>query len=225
MKTKLILALDLDSLKKAKNFLNRIKGLVEWVKVGSQLFVSEGPAVINELKRDGYKIFLDLKLHDIPNTVAGTVAKIRNFGVDMLTVHISGGKEMLISARKEAGENTKVVGVTVLTSLAEQDLKQLGIERNIETQVLALAQLAKESGIDGIVCSPMEAAAVRRKVGNNFIIITPGIRFDTQSKDDQKRALSPEEIRSAGVNFIVVGRPILSAEDPSEVIRKILKSL
>lgn len=225
MKTELILALDLDSVEKAKQFVKPLKGLIKWIKVGSQLFVSQGPSIIETIKSFGYKIFLDLKLHDIPNTVANTVAKMRSFGVDMLTVHTSGGREMLIVAKKEAGENIKIVGVTVLTSLSKDDLKILGVNRELTEHVLRLTQLAKDSGIDGIVCSPREAKSVRNAIGNDFIIVTPGIRLEENKNDDQKRSLSPIEIRESGINYIVVGRPILKADNPVEVVKKILESL
>lgn len=225
MRTELILAFDLESAEKAKQFVKPLKGLIKWIKIGSQLFVSQGPSIIEAIKSDGYKVFLDLKLHDIPNTVANTVAKMRSFGVDMITVHTSGGREMLTVAKKEAGENIKIVGVTVLTSLSEDDLRIIGVNRELSKQVLTLTQLAKDCGIDGIVCSPKEAKSVRNAVGDNFIIVTPGIRLDENKKDDQKRSLSPAEIRGSGIDYIVVGRPILKADDPVGITRKILNSL
>jgi orotidine-5'-phosphate decarboxylase len=225
MKTELILALDMDNADRARQFVGTLRGLVKWIKIGSQLFVSQGPSIIESIKSDGYKIFLDLKLHDIPNTVARTVARMRTFGVDMLTVHTSGGKEMLQVAKKEGGADIKIVGVTVLTSLSEDDLRMLGVNRKLNEHVLTLAQLARESGIDGIVCSPMEAKSVRNAIGNDFIIVTPGIRLEQDEKDDQKRSLSPTEIKNLGINYIVVGRPILNADDPGQVVRKILNSL
>jgi len=224
VKTEMILALDVESGEKAIQFLSSLSGMLEWVKVGSQLFVSEGPEIVKKLKSLGYKVFLDLKLHDIPNTVASAIKNIRDMNVDMLTVHVSGGRDMLISAKKEAGTSIKVVGVTVLTSLNENDLKEMGVNRSMEEQVLCLAKIAQESGIDGVVCSPMEAGLIRNAMGKNFIIVTPGIRFEDM-KDDQKRALSPSEIKDAGVNYIVVGRPVLKAENPVEVVKKILHSL
>lgn len=224
MRTELILALDLDTEKKAREFIKPLKGLIKWIKIGSQLFVSQGPSIIEKIKSDGFRVFLDLKLHDIPNTVANTVASIRKFGVDMITVHTSGGKEMLAEAKNKAGD-IKIVGVTVLTSLSEEDLKIIGINRDLGEHVLALTQLAKDSGIDGIVCSPREAKMARDAVGDDFIIVTPGIRLDDNKMDDQKRALSPAEIRGLGIDFIVVGRPILRAEDPAGMVRRILNSL
>ncbi len=225
MRTELILALDLDSGEKAREFIKPLKGLIKWVKIGSQLFVSQGPAIIEAIKSEGYRIFLDLKLHDIPNTVANTVARMRAFGVDMITVHTSGGREMLTAAKKEAGDKIKVVGVTVLTSLSGEDLKIIGVNRELSEHVLTLTQLAKDSGIDGIVCSPKEAKLVRDEVGEEFIIVTPGIRLNESKLDDQKRALSPSEIRGVGIDFIVVGRPILKADDPAGMVIKILNSL
>ncbi len=225
MKTELILALDVDSADKAKGFIKSLKGLVQWIKIGPQLFVSEGPSIIEAVKSEGYKVFLDLKLHDIPNTVGNTVAKIRSFGIDMLTVHTSGGREMLSVAKKEAGENIKVIGVTLLTSLSQEDLRIAGVNRELKEHVLILAKFAKNSGIDGVVCSPVEAKEVRDTVGDGFIIVTPGIRFDKSEEDDQKRTLAPSEIRESGIDYIVVGRPILKADDPAGVAEKILNSL
>lgn len=225
MKTELILALDVDRKESAMVVLKKLGSVIKWVKVGTQLFVSEGPAVVEVLKKMGYNIFLDLKLHDIPNTVANTVKTIRSLGVDMITVHVSGGSEMLISAKKEAGRELKVIGVTVLTSLSENNLKEMGVIRSMKEQVEALALLAEDCGLDGIVCSPLEAGEIRKNVGEDFLLVTPGIRLDTQREDDQKRSLSPAEIKDAGVNFIVVGRPILRAEDPLEMTKKILSML
>ncbi len=225
MKTELILALDMDSGDKAKRFISPLKGLIQWIKIGFQLFVSEGPSIIEAVKSEGYKIFLDLKLHDIPNTVGNTVAKMRSFGIDMLTVHTSGGMEMLTVAKKEAGENIKVIGVTLLTSLSQEDLRIAGVNRELKEHVLVLAKFARDSGIDGIVCSPMEAKEVRNAIGDDFIIVTPGIRLDKSEKDDQKRSLAPSEIRDLGIDYIVLGRPILKANDPVEIVRKIVNSL
>ncbi len=220
-KEKLIVALDAGDLKKAERIVNELSGVVKIFKVGSQLFTRCGPKVINIVNKKNCKVFLDLKFHDIPNTVKGAVESAKNLGVFMLTLHILGAKEML-KAASNILNRPKLVGVTVLTSLNDNDLSSLGINRRVKDEVLYLAKLAKESGLDGVVCSPKEIALVRKRMGKDFIIVSPGIRPLGDKTSDQKRVLTPKEAITLGADYIVVGRPILEAREPIKEAREIL---
>lgn len=217
---KIILALDVDNFAKAKNIVNRLYPSIKIFKIGSQMFTAYGPKVVKYIHKKGGEVFLDLKFHDIPNTVANAVREAVRLKVKMLTMHASGGKEMLMAAVNSADSQAKklkikkplLIGVTVLTS---QEAKQ--------NEVLKLVKLAKECGLDGAVCSVREAAVIRKKMGNKFIIVTPGIRLGTKDKADQKRIATPEEAVKKGSNYLVIGRPILEAENPAQVINKINK--
>lgn len=212
---KLIVALDVDSLARAERLVDILYPTVKIFKVGSQLFSVCGPEAVNVIKKKGAKVFLDLKYHDIPNTVRSAVKEAKKLKVFMLTVHASGGKEMM---KEVAGivNRPLVVAVTVLTS-------QTG--KNVTRQVLELAKLAKKSGLDGVVASCSEAKAIRKKLGKDFIVVTPGIRPEGTEAFDQKRIATPKDAIEAGANFIVVGRPIVQAQDPLEAALNILKQL
>jgi len=233
---KLILALDVETFEEARQIVDDLGDAVEIFKIGSQMFTALGPFVTRYLQSKGKKVFLDLKFHDIPNTVASAVKSAVSLSVSpakdphfaplyMLTVHTVGGKEMLEAAARAAREHAKVlgverpliVGVTVLTSAAK--------EANLESLVLERAKLAKQSGLDGVVASVEEAAMIRRELGPDFIIVTPGIRPADTSVDDQKRVATPQKAIEQGSNFLVVGRPILQATSPRDAALKILDDI
>lgn len=223
-KEKLIVALDTGDLEKAKRIVNELSGVVRIFKVGSQLFTRYGPKAVDMVNKRNCKVFLDLKFHDIPNTVKGAVESAKDLGVFMLTIHTLGGKEML-KAASSIPNRPKLVGVTVLTSLNNNDLSNLGIDRNVENEVLYLAKLAKDSELDGVVCSPKEIVLVRKKIGKDFIIVTPGIRLKGDKTSDQKRVLTLKEAISLGADYIVIGRPILEAKEPIKVAREIVREI
>jgi orotidine-5'-phosphate decarboxylase len=229
MKPELIVALDVPSSESLQRILDPLPKEVTWCKVGLELFTSEGPGVLRYLKKQGKKIFLDLKFHDIPNTVAGAVASAARHEVDMLTLHAGGGREMLKRAVDAAGEfggsAPKLIAVTTLTSLGQSDLHELGVARSLADHTLALGEMAISAGVDGIVCSPHEAAAFRCSLGAKPILITPGIRPAGSDVNDQKRVATPEAAIKAGANFIVVGRPITQAPDIREAALQILKEI
>ena len=213
----IIIALDFPNAKLTNEFLKRIQGQPYKLKVGLELFISEGPNYVEQLVKKGHQVFLDLKLHDIPNTVASACKSASNLGVWMMTLHASGGSEMLQAAHEamsEIGHATKLIAVTVLTSLDLQQLNKIGIQQSSEDQVLQLANVALQAKLDGIVCSVHEAHVVRSKWGAQSIIVTPGIRLQDDNKDDQSRVAAPQQARQSGANFIVVGRPITQAKDP-----------
>lgn len=213
----IIIALDFPNAKLTNEFLKRIQGQPCKLKVGLELFISEGPNYVEQLVKEGHQVFLDLKLHDIPNTVASACKSASNLGVWMVTLHASGGSDMLLAAHEamsEIGHATKLIAVTVLTSLDQQQLNKIGIQLSSEDHVLQLANVALQAKLDGIVCSVHEAHAVRSKWGAQPIIVTPGIRLQDDNKDDQSRVAAPQQARQSGANFIVVGRPITQAKDP-----------
>ncbi len=192
------------------------------LKVGAELFVKGGPQLVQELQQDGFEIFLDLKFHDIPNTVAAAVRAARELGVWMCTVHASGGTDMLEAAREAAAGGLHVVAVTVLTSLDAADLQRVGQDA-LPQQVVRLAQLAQHCGVSGIVCSPQEAETVRQECGEEFLIVTPGIRLIEQA-DDQKRVTTPAMAARAGADHLVIGRPIAQADDPAAALAAFLQA-
>jgi orotidine-5'-phosphate decarboxylase len=231
-KEKIIIALDVPTRKEA---LSLISGLKEAhiFKVGMELFTAEGPRLLEEITREGKKVFLDLKYHDIPNTAAGAVRSAARHGVHMLTLHTSGGREMLARAveagAQEAAASGKprpsLLGVTVLTSLKEAELKNIGVPASVADQVLRLALLAKEAGLDGVVCSPQEIEIIKKEFGRDFLVVTPGIRPAWAAVDDQKRIMTPAEALRKGADYMVIGRPITGAASPHEAFLKIAKEL
>jgi orotidine-5'-phosphate decarboxylase len=221
MKTGLIIALDLPCAADAMALARRIGGAGGFYKIGLELFIAGGGTVIPALKDMGKKIFLDLKLHDIPNTVRGAVLSSLRYGADIIDVHIQGGREMLSAAaetcREYSAENgtvSKIIGVTLLTSLSQDYLAAYGISGAPQEYVLKLAKFAQDAGLDGVVSSAGENRGIKDLCGASFITVTPGMRFASGSLDDQKRAVTPYDAVKAGADYIVVGRPITRAEDP-----------
>lgn len=230
---RLILALDLPSWSDAEGMVDRLGGRVHLYKVGLQLFTAEGPRVIAGIHKQGGRVFLDLKFHDIPQTVAAAAAQAVEWGVFMLDVHASGGPEMMRAAAAAVAEKAeslkierpRLLGVTVLTSLAETDLRTLGIGRAVEEHVLSLARLAKDAGLDGVVASPREAEVIRQDLGPGFLLVTPGIRSTAADTDNQRRVATARSALQAGADYIVVGRPILRAPDPVEAVEKLVAEM
>ncbi|MGB9602300.1 MAG: orotidine-5'-phosphate decarboxylase [Limisphaerales bacterium] len=229
----LIVALDVSDRDNAMRLVDKLADVVGFFKIGSELFTSEGPEIVREIIKSGAKVFLDLKFHDIPATVSKAVSAATRLGVDMLTIHASGGLQMMIAAEISALTTAAqinrtpplVLGVTVLTSMADNDLSEIGIDAKPEHQVLRLARLAVKCGLRGLVCSPLELQLLRSELPSDIKIVTPGIRSAEDSKNDQKRTMTAREAICAGANYIVVGRPICSAEDPRSAAKKILDSM
>ncbi len=221
------MALDVGSLSEAIDLASRLAPHVAAVKIGSQLFTAEGPSAIRAMREIGLPVFLDVKFHDIPNTVAGAVTSASNLGVWMLNVHCSGGPSMMeaaANATKPAapGERPLILGVTVLTSFDEAGLKDtLGTTRTLREQVRHLARQAQSAGLDGVVASAQEITDIRETCGANFMIVTPGVRPTGASRGDQRRVMTPEEAVRAGADYVVVGRPILEAKDPVGAAQRI----
>jgi orotidine-5'-phosphate decarboxylase len=227
MKSPIIVALDMGP-KNALDLAKEIDPQECRVKVGSQLFTIGGPLVIEKLNDLGFDVFLDLKFHDIPNTVRKAVEATIKMGVWMLNIHSLGGKEMLRVAHEvieKASIKPLLVGVTVLTSLNDKALKEVGLELNTKDQVLLLAELCQTEGLNGVVCSPHELTMLRESLNEDFLLITPGIRSNKLDKDDQQRISTPYEAISSGADYIVVGREITNDINPSKKIRKILETV
>ncbi|MFA6434863.1 MAG: orotidine-5'-phosphate decarboxylase [Elusimicrobiales bacterium] len=222
-KTNLIVALDTPDLKTAGVLLKKLKGLPVIYKVGSSLFTLSGPRAVDLVHRHGGKVFLDLKFHDIPNTVRRAVESAARLGVYSVSLHLSGGVEMLKAAAGVKGR-PRLWGITVLTSFDEDAFARVGFRNGIEKTIFSLAALGAENGADGLVCSPLEACAVKKRFGGRLEVITPGIRL-AGGTDDQKRTLTPSQASASGADLIVVGRPVLNAGDPAAAVREILKEL
>jgi len=227
MKTELIVALDIPDLKTALNFLRRLPPSVRWSKVGLELFSAAGPEAVSAITATGRQVFLDLKLHDIPNTVGRTVAALARCGAAMVTIHAAGGPAM-ISAAAQAASSTpiKIIAVTTLTSLDQSDLASIGLDHYTPSELTRrLAILAVRHGADGIVAAPTELPHLRKELGPRPIIITPGIRPSNSPSDDQKRTATPAAAVRDGASFLVVGRPIVQADDPAEAAQRILAEM
>jgi orotidine-5'-phosphate decarboxylase len=226
--SRVIVALDAPDSIDALEIASRLDPKLCRVKVGKELFVAAGPAVVESLRERGFQVFLDLKFHDIPNTVAGACRSAARLGVWMMNVHASGGEAMLRAAREAVeavAPRPLVIGVTVLTSLADADLAAIGFSGSAEANVERLAALSKRCGLDGVVCSPREATLVTRTCGRGFLRVTPGIRLPDAAADDQSRTLTPREAVAAGADYLVIGRPITRASDPVAVLARINESL
>lgn len=224
----LIVALDLPSREETLQFLRPFKGELHWVKIGLTLFCRYGPELVREIADLGFKIFLDLKLYDIPNQIEGAVRSLVHLPIDLLTLHTSGGGAMLVAAAKarlEEGSACRLLGVTVLTSFDQEALAATGIPHSPADQVDLLAGLGLQSGIDGLVCSPRELSALRGHLGPQPLLVTPGIRPHGSDAGDQKRITTPADAARDGASFIVVGRPILSAENPPATAAAIRKEI
>ena len=223
-KDRLIVALDVPGATEARQIVQAIGEAATTYKIGKQLFTAEGPQVVRDLVSSGRKVFLDLKYHDIPNTVAGAVRSAAELGVSMMTVHASGGSKMLRAAAEAASQSSAkpmVLAVTVLTSLSDADLQELGIAGNVLSQVLRLGALARTAGCGGLVASAQEARELRKALGDGFAIVTPGVRPAGASAGDQARVVTPKEAIAAGATYLVVGRPILEAPDPAKAAQQI----
>ena len=219
MKSKLIVALDVSSKREAVKWAERLIKQTDLFKIGLQMLMSEGPSVVADIRKAGGRVFLDGKFHDIPSTVSRAVEAAGKSGAFMINVHCLGGLSMLEAAKSTAacsGQAAKplVLGVTVLTSMDDRGLEEVGIRNSAKTQVVKLAKLAKKAGLDGVVASPLEIREIRKACGENFIIVTPGIRAPGDAAGGQKRTLSAREAVESGADYIVVGRPILASKDP-----------
>lgn len=230
-KGQIIVALDVETADEARSIIAQLKDEVGAFKIGLQLFTAAGPRFVREVVNSGARVFLDLKFHDIPNTVAKASVVAARLGVWMFNVHSLGGGEMMRrtvndvreTCEKENFDTPKIIGVTVLTSSDQETLGEIGIREEINSQVLNLAKLTAECGLDGVVASPHEVTAIREKIGNrDFLIVTPGVRPDFATNDDQKRVMTPGEAVSAGSDFLVIGRPVTKAKNRLEAVRKIL---
>jgi orotidine-5'-phosphate decarboxylase len=233
MRNPIIAALDVPNVEAALKLAGQIAPVVGAFKIGGELFTAAGPDIVRRIRAMGAAVFLDLKFHDIPNTVAKAVASAVRLDVQMLTVHASGGVDMMHAAEESAQQTAQqtghnaplVLGVTVLTSLTSQSLSEIGIDSNVARQVRRLANMAIKAGLRGLVCSPLEVAELRQRLTAGTQLVTPGVRTGAEKADDQKRTLTPREAIAAGANWLVIGRPIYAAENPRKAAEKILESL
>jgi orotidine-5'-phosphate decarboxylase len=228
LKDRIIVALDQENLDAAERVVKVLAGVISFFKVGSELFSAAGPAAIEMVKSSGAEVFLDLKYHDIPNTVSRAVARAAAYGVSLVNVHTLGGFDMMRAAADAAlsvDPTTRVIGVTVLTSMDATDLARVGIDDTPDREVLRLARLAKEAGLSGVVSSAREATRLRKELGPDFILVTPGIRPAGADAGDQKRIVTPRGAFDAGADYIVVGRPIAAAPDPRAAAESIIKEI
>jgi len=227
MKTELVVALDFQSSSEALSLVEKLGDLVSWYKVGNELFTVSGTTLVQSLIQKNKKVFLDLKFHDIPNTVYSAVCSAAALGVQMVNVHASGGSQMLQAAaraKNEAKTGIQVLGVTVLTSFTSKDLFEIGVSKELDQQVLSLAGLVSESGLDGVVCSAQESE-ILKSVFPNLKLLTPGIRLKEDASGDQARVVTPEEVSRKGIDWVVVGRPITRSSSPLQTARKYLTAL
>lgn len=225
---KVIVALDYDNAEPVLSLIKKLDPALCRLKIGKELFTSCGPDIVKQVQDSGFQVFLDLKFHDIPVTVAKACKAASNLGVWMLNVHALGGKTMMMAAADAVGEssgNPILIAVTLLTSHSQSDIEQIGLTGSIESQVLKLAGLAHDSGLSGVVCSAKEAGRIKKSVSTDFVCVTPGIRPAGSAMNDQKRVLTPKEAISGGASYLVVGRPITQAENPAQALLGICNSL
>jgi orotidine-5'-phosphate decarboxylase len=220
---KIIVALDAATKAQALALVEQLRDKISFFKIGLQLYTAEGPETVRAVLATGAKLFLDLKLHDIPNTVAKAVESAANLSVQMLTIHLSGGSEMIRDAVAARKETMSILGVTVLTSADASTLREVGISEKVDEQVLRLARLGIENGVDGLVCSPHEIKALRAEFGDKIKIVVPGIRPSWSEPGDQKRFMTPREAIDAGADYLVIGRPITAHKNPREAVGRILR--
>ena len=230
-RSKIIFALDIDTFNAAKHWVSILSGHVGMFKVGKQLFTAYGPDIVRMIENFGAGVFLDLKYHDIPNTVAMASREAARLKVRLFNVHALGGYEMMARTMETVhrefpdAERSKVLAVTILTSSTRETLQEVGIERPVEEMVVRLALLAKKAGIDGVVASPREVPLIREACGSDFLIVTPGVRPSFASTDDQKRVMTPADAVSAGADYLVIGRPISAAADPLKAVAAIVDEI
>ncbi len=223
-----IVALDYDNQRSALALADKLDPSQCRLKVGKELYTAVGPELVSGLVSRGFDVFLDLKFHDIPNTVAKAIGAAADLGVWMANVHASGGTRMMTAAKQalqQRGSAMRLIAVTVLTSMDESDLRELGIQRSLSDHVMHLAQLAKNAGLDGVVCSAQEASALKAALGADFQLITPGIRLADSAADDQRRIVTPQDAMRLGSDYLVIGRPITQAADPLQALLAINQSL
>lgn len=214
---RVIVALDYPDEGAAWNLIDQLQGDLCRLKIGKEMFTRLGPTFVQRVIDRGFDVFLDLKYHDIPNTVAAACDAAADLGVWMMNVHASGGRRMMQTAAErlaQRGQRPLLIGVTILTSLSQEELNEIGFPGSPEENVLRLAGLARESGLDGVVCSPREASSLRGRLGDDFVLVTPGVRPASASLDDQTRVMTPSDAIQAGSSYLVVGRPITAADDP-----------
>lgn len=227
--SRIVVAMDFDNADQCLAMAKRLSPLDCRLKVGKELFTACGPKIVEQLMALGFEIFLDLKFHDIPNTTSKAVKAAAELGVWMVNVHASGGERMMVAARevleRRTGKSPLLIAVTVLTSMDASDLSGIGISCSPEEQVMKLARLTHFCGLDGIVCSAQEAALMRTQFGNDFCLVTPGIRLDTSPSDDQRRTLTPAAAVAAGSNYLVIGRPITQSSNPADTCKSIVQTL
>jgi orotidine-5'-phosphate decarboxylase len=222
---KIIVALDVPTKEEALTLVEKLGGQISFFKIGLQLYTAEGPEIVRAVLSTSSKVWLDLKLYDIPNTVGRAVESASRLGVQMLTIHLSGGSEMVRAATATRVNNMLLLGVTVLTSATEETLREIGIHGKVDDQVLRLAKLGVEAGIDGVVASSHEIKPLRREFGDKIKIVVPGIRPSWSEPSDQRRTMTPREALEAGADYLVMGRPIIANAQPAEAVARILQEL
>ena len=227
--TPVVVALDFENKAQALNLVSQLDPQLCRLKVGKEMFTHFGPELVTELQQRRFDVFLDLKFHDIPNTVAKAVKAAADLGVWMVNVHASGGSKMMSAARESlvtyGTEKPHLIAVTVLTSMEQSDLTELGISLTPAQQVLKLAALTQQAGLDGVVCSAQEATLLKQQFGKDFMLVTPGIRPTSSSQDDQKRVMTPSQALAVGVDYMVIGRPITKAADPLAALNAIVREI
>lgn len=224
--SKVIVALDYSNEVQALDFIDKVTPELCKLKIGKELFTSAGPRFVEKVVAKNFDVFLDLKFHDIPNTVKKACHAAADLGVWMVNVHALGGKTMMQAAKEGVSHSsTKLIAVTILTSMGQEDLTQIGIQTDVKDQVINLASLAKDSGLDGVVCSAKEVSVLRENLGNDFLLVTPGIRPKGNESSDQKRVMTPSEAINAGSSYLVIGRPITQSDSPIATLETILTEI